>query len=236
MSVLEQAKELDWVNAGSGLLGVFLGAALTYIATYQFERRRDHKAQRGSAYNLLFAVLRIADDLTKMELDLRNAIAKAEMTGAQGEIWTTMTSSIGYADPVSIPASDLALIALTRDTALTTEIGESEAAHRIFLQSLSRLEALREKLDSFGLQTRIDGQIVSFEANEAQLARIGPTLIQLRTLSNSIAEGLPKAAAKARSVAERLGPHLKKHYKFKHFMSLSFPASEDEDGPVVSES
>lgn len=228
---VEAQQGFDLLNAGAGLVGVVLGAALTYFVTYQFERRRAHDERLGRSYGLLFAVLRIADELTKMEIDLRAAIERAKTMGTT-ELWTVMTSSIGYSEPIRIPPEDLSVVALTQDMNLTTQIGESESAHRIYTQSLQKLDELKAKFEAFGLHTNVEGQIVSFEANSEQFVRVGPTVIQLRTLSESIAEALPKAAEKARSVAERLGPHLKKYYKFKHFITLSFPSA---NGTAVTE-
>jgi hypothetical protein len=221
--VIEAAPAFDWLNALTALAGVLLGGSLTYFVTWQFEQRRKKENVLGRSYSLMFAIMKFADDLTKMEQDLHTGIAKAEAAGVYGELWAKIPINVGYSDPVSIPAGDLTVVALTRANDLTTQIGEVEAAHRIYTQCFRRLDELRVEFRSFGLETGVEGETVSFEADQTQLVKIAPTLIQLRTLSAAIAEGLPRAGNQARAVAQQLGPHLKKHYKFKHFVSLSFP-------------
>lgn len=223
MVLIEGGQDLGWLDAASGLLGVILGAGLTYFITYQFERRRVRQERLGRSYNLFFAVLKIADDLCKMELDLKAGLARAEAAGIKGEVWTKLTSSIGFSDPIVIPPEDLAVVALTRDNDLTLKISEMEAAHRIYTTSMRKLDDLRDKFETFEVHSGMEGETVTFVADETQLARIGPTIIRLRTLGESIAKDLPDAAFAARCVAEKLGPHLKKYYKFKHFISMSFP-------------
>ncbi|MFL6724818.1 MAG: hypothetical protein ACJ8E3_08180 [Sphingomicrobium sp.] len=233
--VVEAAPAFEWLNAWIGLAGVLLGGLLTYLVTYQFERRRTKNERLGRAYSLMFAIIKLSDDLTKMEQDVQSGIAKAEAAGVHGELWAKMPINIGHSDPVSVAAEDLTVVALTRDTDLTTQIGEVEAAHRIYTQCFRRLDELRIEFRSFGLETAVEGETVSFEADHAQLVKIAPTLIQLRTLSDAVATGLPDAAKQARDVAERLGPHLKKFYKFKHFLVLSFPAPTVPAAPAKTE-
>jgi len=238
--LVEAAPAFDWLNALTGLAGVLLGGLITYFVTYQFEKRRTNDERLGRSYSVMFAVLQIADDLTKMEQDITAGLAKAAATDPPAEFWTKMPTSVGFSDPIVIPSADLTVVALSRDQGLTKEVGEVEAAHRIYVQSMLRLEQLREQFQSFGLGTDVQGNTVGFEANEAQLVQIAPTLIQLRTLGDAIAEGVPPAAKQARSVAERLGPHLKSHYRFKHFISLSFPqaggqTTEEAGSPAEAE-
>jgi hypothetical protein len=219
-------QSVDWLTLGSGIVGVVLGAALSYFVTYQFERRRLQNERLARSYSLVFAVQKITDDLTKMERDIRAGIATAKAAGVEGEVWTKLRFGVGYSEPITIPAEDLTVVALTRDNDLTTQIGEVENSHRIFLDSIRTLQALMEKFESFELQTSVQGEIVSFEADAAQQALIAPTLIRLRTLSQSVCSNLPAAAAQARDVAARLGPHLKDHYKFKHFVVMTFSTEE----------
>lgn len=227
---IASAPNVDWVTAATGLIGVVLGAALSYFVTYQFERRRTRAQQLAKSFSLMFAVMKIADDLTKMEGEIRAAVAKADAAGVRGEVWTKLTISVGYSEPIAIPADDLAIVALTRDQELTTQVGEIESAHRIYTEAVRALAAQQEKFEAFGLHTAVDGQTVTFEANEAQLVRAGPTIIRLRTLAESLCTGVPRAAKQARAVAAKLGPHLKRHYKFKHFIELRFPETEAANG------
>jgi len=221
--IVESAQSIDWVTASSGLLGVVLGAGLSYFVTYRFERRRVHDDRLTKSFSLVFAVMKIADDLTKMEGDVQAALAKALAQGVEGEVWTKLTFGVGYSEPISIPPEDLTVVALTRDQHLTMEISETEAAHRIFLDSMRALQSLQDKFESFGFHKAVDGETVTFEADQEQLARAAPTIIRLRTLSQSMCAGIPQAAKQARELAGKLGPHLKSHYKFKHFVQMTYP-------------
>jgi hypothetical protein len=221
--IVANTPSVDWVTAASGLLGVILGAALSYFVTYRFERRRTRDDRLAKSFSLVFAVMKIADDLTKMERDVCAALEAAKAQG--GDVWTKLRPGIGYSEPITIPSEDLTVVALTRDQDLTLQVSEVEAAHRIYLVSMKKFQSLKDKFESFGFHVAVKGETVTFEADEAQMVRASPTIIELRTLSQSICEGLPPAASQAREIAAKLGPHLKRHYKFKHFVEMSFPDS-----------
>lgn len=224
--IVGSATNVDWLTAATGLLGVLLGAALSYFVTYQFERRRTRDDRLAKSYSLVFAIMKIAEDLTKMEDDVRTSLRKAKAQGVEGELWTKLTFAVGYPSAISIPSEDLTVVALARDQDLTRQVTEVEAAHQIYLEAMRKFQHYLDKFEALGLHTGMQEETVSFEADRAQLVQAGPTLIRLRTLSHSICEGVPRAARQAREVATRLGPHLKAHHEFKHFIELSYPEHE----------
>lgn len=148
-------------------------------------------------------------------------------------MWNWLVTSIGYPEPITIPADDVTVVALTRDQTLTSQILEVEAAHRIFLACMNALDGQRNKFEAFGLQSKATKKgTVSYVWNEEDNARVLPTITRLQTLSKSLCEDLPKSARKARQVSEKLGPHLKQHYKFKDFVETKWPTNEA--GEVVA--
>jgi hypothetical protein len=221
--VVEASRGFDWFGAVSTLLGVLLGAALTYFVTRRIEASRTKEQQLGHAYSLLFTVQKMSDDLVKLERLIAEIKAEAKREGVEGPLWTILDDVVGYSKAeMSVSPEGLALVALTKDTDLLMGVMEVESAHRIWLTSLHRLAELRAKMDSSGLQTKVEGKIVSYGATPEQYAKIAPTIIRLETLSKGIETGLPKSVETARFVSERLGPLLKKHFQFKHFMSIAF--------------
>jgi hypothetical protein len=220
-------EQFDWLNPASTLMAVLVGAALTYFSTHIFERRRINEERLARAYGIIFAVHKMTNDLIKLNDHLAQCIGEATQAGISGPTWTKISDIIGFSDSeVSIPPEDLAIVAITRDVEMVTEIREIEAAHHSYIKSMFKLSELRQKLDASGLHTAVQGQVVSFEATPDEYLKIAPTIINLETLTNSLLEGLPRAVLQAKNVASKLGPHLKSYYKFKHFIVLAFPGSE----------
>ena len=201
--IVANAPSVDWITAGSSMLGVILGAGLSYFVTWQFEHRRIRDDRLAKSYSLIFALMKIADDLTKIESDIHAALAKAKLQGVEGDVWTKLTFGVGYSEPITIPPENLTVVALTRDQDLTIQISEVESAHRIYLDSIKAFRALQEKFETFGLHTAVEGETVTFEADDTQSVQIGPTLIQLRSLSQSICASVPAAAEQARAVSAK---------------------------------
>jgi hypothetical protein len=222
ITIVERAAGFDWLSAASPLIGVILGAALTYFVTNRFEERRLREQQLGQAYSMFFVVQKMFDDLVKLLRHIAETKAQAEAEGFKGPLWTILDDVVGYSDTgLTISPDGLALVAATKDVDLLMGVREIESAHRIYLEAIHKLAELRAKLESSGLQIAVEGKTVSYGATPEQYAKIAPTIIRLETLSKSIESGLPEAVARARQVSERLGPHLKKHYKFKHFISVA---------------
>lgn len=220
----------DWASAANSLLGVLIGAALTYLITRSFERGRIKDLQLGQAYSLVFAIQKMTDDLLKLDQSIKRARAEAKDAGFEGPLWTILDDVVGFSDSdISIPEEALALVAMTKDVELLLGVQEVQSAHRIYLSVLQTLAEQRRKLESFGLQTAVEGKTVSYGATPEEFAKVAPTIIRLEGLSKSLEEGLPKAVSHARDISSRLGPHLKKYYKFKHFISMSFAVGEEAE-------
>lgn len=223
-----------------------LGAGLTYFVTNRLEARRLKEQQLGQAYSLFFAVQKMFDDLVKLLRHIAEAKAQAKAEGFSGPLWAILDDVVGYSEiKLSISPDGLALVAATKDVDLLMGVREVESAHRIYLEAIHTLAELRKGLESSGLQTAVEGKTVSYGATPEQYAKIAPTIIRLETLSASIDTGLPEAVERAREISERLGPHLKEHYKFKHFIFIalevelpnqpgSTPSSEKESASTAS--
>lgn len=226
----------DWLNALSTLLGVLLGAALTYFVTSRFEEKRLKEEQLGRAYALLFALQKMTDDLFKLHRQILVARARAAAGGFEGPLWAILDDVVGYSGAsVAITPEALALVAMTKDVDLLMGVREVETAHCIYLEALSKISQLRAKLEDSGLQIAAEGNEISYAATSEEYPRIAPTIIRLQGLSDSIEERLPHAVEHARQIGERLGPQLKKHFGFKHFMSLTVEIDENDAMPEADD-
>lgn len=179
------------------------------------------------AYSLLFTVQKMSDDLLKLQRLISESKAEAAKHGVEGPLWQIIDQVVGYSDNEKSLSSDgLALVAQTKDADLLMGVMEVESSHRIRLATLHKLTEVRTKFEAetAGLEVAVQGQTISYGATAEEYAKIAATLIRLGTLSTALEDGLPEAVERARSVGERLGPHLKKHFKFEHFMQLSYEA------------
>lgn len=232
---IQTANSFDWLSAASALIAVILGAVLTYFVTNRFETKRAKEQQLGQAYSLLFAVQKMSDDLVKLQQTIVETREKAKAAAVEGPLWALMDDVVGYSrTSYSISPESLALVAQMKDPGLLMGVMEVESAHRIYIESLRKFGELRGKMESSGLQAAVEGQTVSYAATPEEYARIAPTIIRLETLSQSFEEGVPRAVENARVISERLGPDLKKHFKFNHFMTIAFalPAGSLRDATV----
>ena len=128
---------------------------------------------------------------------------------------------IGYERRPAPTAEQLALVAITRDVDLLAGVQEIATAHSIYVESLHRLFELRSGIDWGGLKTLLDGREVSYLGTPEDSARIKPTMIKLDDLSEAIENQISEAAAKALKTSSEIGPHLKRHFKFGHFITMA---------------
>lgn len=220
----------DWFDPVITVVSVLVGAGLAYFTTNRFEQKKLKQEQLATAYSIIFKVQKMLDDLLKIEMHLDETKKEASAAGVEGSPWSTMTDIIGFTNSdISVNADELALIAVTKDSDLVMKVRELESGHGSILSALRKLGELRDDLARSGLITHVDGQTFSFEASELEYAQIAPTLINLETLANSLTPMLPRLIAAGKETAHELGPHLKKHYKFEHFITLSFPELQETE-------
>ena len=215
------------------LMAVFLGAMLALGTTYFFEKRQVHQRELGVAYSLIFKIQYLVDQIVKMDNGIGLQIRNARQSGFSGGAWQIITDFVGFKEPSeSIFADELALIARTKDVELVTKVRELESGHSILLNSLSKICELRVKLSEAGVGHFVDGRTVSYAISEDELPAIAPIIINLDDLSASFESMIPRIAQQARETAGKIGGHLKSHYKFQHFISLSFPSVDQESTEV----
>src|SRR4051794_28551297 len=98
VTYVEAASGFDWLNAASTLLGVILGAGLTYLVTSRSEAKRTKEQQLGQAYSLLFTVQKMSDDLLKLQRLISESRAEAAKQDLQGPLWQIIDQVVGYSD------------------------------------------------------------------------------------------------------------------------------------------
>ena len=216
--------ETDWLNPIINLSAVLLGAVLTWITAYTFEIKKENQRDLAIAYSLLFKVQHFTNELVQLEREVYLGIQRAEADGADGPLWTKLVDLIGFRnEPVTISAEELALVARTRDVALVMKIRELESGHLIIMSVWSKISLFRRQLAETDLAESVKGRVVTFAASPEQQAKIAPLMINLNDLSEGLKRDLPRIASEARSLAGKLGAEIKRHYKFKHFVTLHIP-------------
>ena len=120
-----------------------------------------------------------------------------------------------------ITALELALIADTQDTGLVMNILELESGHSILLQAITRIQELRSRLTDLKLAVAVDGRTISFGGPADEFPNYAHLFIHLNDISNGLDEQAVRIAENARTVAGSVGEHLKAHYKFKKFVTLT---------------
>ena len=211
---------IDWINPVSTLLAVLVGAGLSYWSTTYLDRRKDKDIRLGQAYALMFQVQSMTDDLVKLARQIALARQSAPQEAAGVPLWMILDDIVGYTEREAITPESLALVAVTKDVELLVGIQEVEAAHRIYLDCFARMAELRRNLESTGLQSSAHGNCVTYVASQEDYPRVAPILIRLEQLSQELEVRLPEATQHARVISAKIGPLLKTHFRFEHFVSL----------------
>ena len=215
--------EPQWIDPMITMLAVLFGSILAWVTSYYFELKKLKNEELSIAYSLIFKVQHFANELVQLERQVKEGIERAESEGAGTPVWTKMVDVVGFkGDPESINSKELALIAKTQDLDLLMKIRELESGHHIMVSVMSKISEFRIRLADTDLAEAVSGRTVSFAASPDQYPKVAPLLISLNDLSAGLATDLPRITKSARELANRLGPTLKKYYKFKHFVVLSF--------------
>ncbi len=210
------------MNPLISLIAVFLGAMFAWVTSFYFETKRQKQRDLAVAYSLMFKVQILADEIWKLDLHLKEAIAQAERAGLNGPLWSKLPDIVGFQkEPERVTAAELALVAETRDITLVTKIRELESGHSILLQTFESIQGLRTQLPALKLGTSVEGRIVSYGGPAEDYPQYAHIFINLSDLSKELEEQVARIASNANFVAASLGNHLKEHYKFKKFLTLS---------------
>ncbi len=61
------------------------------------------------------------------------------------------------------------------------------------------------------------------------MPKFASLFIKLNSLSDHLLRILPRIVLNAELVTDKIGMHLKKHFKFRHFISISISKNADRD-------
>lgn len=210
------------INSLITIASVLVGGGLAFSTSWCFARRIEKDRELSVAYSLMFKVQKFTNNLMQLNQHVAETSKAASEAGVDGPAWARYADIVGFTglDAV-IHADELALIAKTKDAQLVMDVRELESAHSIALSAISKIQEMRDELGKSGLIKKVEGQTVSFEASQEQFANIAPLLINLETLASGTFASLPEMAEHASQTCMKLGPHLKKHYKFRHFINLA---------------
>lgn len=212
------------IGYANSLLLLLLGAGLTFLTQFLFERKKEREQNRRAAWSLLHSVQAMTEALIGLDQVRAESIVIAEAKGrAHLSLWQNWQEKIGFGDPaMKFSADELIVLSSMHDGAFTTKVREIESAHRIFLKAAETLSELRAAL----------GQHCTFATGDT-LASLNPPpsalpiIMKLDTLSESLESLLPDAVVDAKAVASKIGPRLKKHYKLKKFATLDYSGMEE---------
>ena len=227
MNIVIGAEQSGWIEPTISVGAVLLGAVLAWGTSYFFESKRLKQEQKGIAYSLIFKILFFADEVWKLDREILAAIARANEDGPETPLWTKMQEVIGFEEnPERITAKELALVADTQDAELVIKVMEFESGHSILMKSIRKIQQLRNQLTDLKLAQLVDGRVISFGGPSADHPNYAHLFIHLNDLSAGLVEQTSRICEAGREIAGKVGPHLKKHYKFKHFVTLAMaPAS-----------
>jgi hypothetical protein len=229
MTITIGSPDPAWTGPLVNFAAVLLGGALTWSTTYYFEREKQRDQKLATAYSLLFKVQHYVNEIMQIRDLVGESVAAAERSGATGPLWTKVVEPVGFSEK-SIPISpdELSLLARVGDVELTMEVRDLESGHSILRSALDRMFALRRELRDAQPGSSADGRTISFEVDEKSYPGVAPTLINLADLSTHLESAIPRIASQAIKTGNQLGPALKRHYKFGHFIALSFDSEEEQ--------
>lgn len=226
---------IDWVEPTSALVGVLIGGLISYLTTRMFENRRLSEIREGLAYAVIFKLVRLTNDLEQTQQHLTNCLGALDQIDTNEPLWQRLLDFFGFSDAELIfSAEELALVAGMKNQQLTMNLMELEAGHRIVTSTLRQMTMLRQQIAESGLATQISGNVVTFEANQAQMAAIGPTLLNLDSFARSLIGNFPELTILGRQTSTKLCSAMQTHYKLKNFVRLSYPENS-ADGPVLEQ-
>ena len=96
---------------------------------------------------------------------------------------------------------------------------EVENGHQIVMQSFGKLMDLRDQIGYSGLAD-VSGDTLSFDLSKTETKAIAPAIIEIGTLAKQIENMLPDLCEEATCLRLKLGPELKAHYHFIHFVTF----------------
>lgn len=224
-----------WIDPIVNFLAVLLGAVLTWVVTYHFEKLRTRDANISAAYRLFFKIQMLTERATKLERHVQACLSRLADGAPPEDSWTHLGRIIGFSKkPEDITADELAIIAIHGETDFVTKIQEMEDGHNILFEVFEEIQRLREIVRPHVSIVARTGDIATVEVDQSRLRQLTPEITALETASVSLIEMLPEIASEARSIATELGHKLKKHYGFKH--SLEYPeATNPPSTPDTSE-
>jgi hypothetical protein len=211
--------DFSWVEPAITMLAVFVGGALSYFVTRRLDSGKEKKQALNEAYGLLTVLLRLADDITKIEQHVRECLEQTRAQGAGAPEWMRIVDLVGLdASPIELSPSQIALVSALHDSTLLMNVMEVAAARRILLQRFTKMMHLRDKLAEQGGIVNNEGLAVSFEFSGH--GPWTPILLNLHTISKNIALDGGRMRAHSQETMVKIGPALKAHYKFKKFYDL----------------
>lgn len=215
-----------WLTSAVALLSTMVGGAVTYWTTHHFERNRDKQKNLSLAYSLIFTAHQMAEDIVKIRLHISESFSQAELQGIRGAPWTKLQDVIGYSEiEMKFSSDEMALIAQTHDQDTLMSLRELENSHRILLTRMRIISNLRNDLSKCAQIVNIQGSVA-----ESQIDSTGNSarlIVNLDTISHNLLEDVNEMAENAVRTLEPLGKSLKNHYKFEHFIEVSFPEVEN---------
>ena len=224
MSITFGQADPFWVSPLVNFVAVVLGGAITWITTRHFESKTKTEADLAQAYALVFKIQFYADEIWKIDRQIKAAKERSAAEGFEGPLWSKLYDIVGLDEsPERISSEELALVARTKDVELVAKVREIETGHAILKQTLSKIHQFRLHLSSSGFARSVNGRVVSFEGPPEKYAEIAPIIIGLNDLSEGLDDMCCRVSSNASDVAGKIGNHLKSNYKFENFISLTVP-------------
>ena len=153
----------QWVSYLISFFLLLLGAGLTFLGQFLFERKKEREENRRHAWSLLHTVQAMVEDLIALDLMRSESLEMAKAKGrADVSFWQKWQEKIGYGDPgIRFSSDELIVLSSMHDGEFTTKVREIENAHRIFVKSAQKLSDMRTAMGDHCTAVGSDGTVVS---------------------------------------------------------------------------
>ncbi len=204
----------DITSAIFGLVGVFLGAALSTVAQYYFQRRQERDRRLSLAYSVAHKVKTFSNTIGQM----CNTIAAARARQKKPPFWCYLEPHRSISPPGHFTAEELSIFYSNKDALFADELSDLESLHNGMLEIMREYSERREALDVIietggGITTQGEGAIFDTSILSGHPLQVG----KLASLANHLLRFAEEGAPHTTCLLKCIGPKLRLHLKDDRF-------------------
>lgn len=213
---------------------VLVGAAIAFGTSWWFARRAERKTNRALAFSLLFRV----GDASQFIVGMRRLLTQNLHLQSKGNYpykWmlVQVPVSFDWREHVKFPPEELALLAVSDQTALVTRLGELARLHNILLKSASQYASLREalttKISGGERLVVVDGTEMKAAVTPETVAKLAPDIAVVEHFLDQLLALLQEGATLSRALSDEVGPALRAAIRDKSFKTVVAVSEEPHE-------